>query len=44
MALLDIRNLCIDIKTANGKVRIVDNVNLTLNEEDMYGLDRKSVV
>ncbi len=38
MALLDIRNLCIDIKTANGKIRIVDNVNLTINEEDVYAL------
>lgn len=38
MALLDVRNLCIDIKTANGKIRIVDNVNLTINEEDVYAL------
>ncbi|AWX15014.1 peptide ABC transporter ATP-binding protein [Mergibacter septicus] len=38
MALLDIRNLCIDIKTANGKVRLVDNVNLTLNEATICGL------
>lgn len=38
MALLDIRNLCIDIKTATGNVRVVDNVNLTLNEGDIYGL------
>ena len=32
MALLDIRNLCIDIQTPTGKVRVMDNVNLTLNE------------
>ncbi|MCU9998796.1 oligopeptide/dipeptide ABC transporter ATP-binding protein [[Pasteurella] aerogenes] len=38
MALLDIRNLCIDIQTNAGKFRIVDNVNLTLNEGEICGL------
>ncbi len=38
MALLDIRNLCIDIQTPTGKVRVVDNVNLTLNEGEICGL------
>lgn len=38
MALLDIRNLCIDIKTAQGKIRIIDNVSLTLNEGEICGL------
>ncbi|QLB12819.1 cationic peptide transport system ATP-binding protein [Bisgaardia hudsonensis] len=38
MALLDIRNLCVDIKTSKGNIRIVDNVNLTLNEGDICGL------
>lgn len=38
MALLDIRNLCIDIKTATGLVRVVDHVNLTLNDGEIYGL------
>ena len=38
MALLDIRNLCIEIKTAKGRVKIVDNVNLTLNEGEICGL------
>ncbi|MFZ7156961.1 oligopeptide/dipeptide ABC transporter ATP-binding protein [Avibacterium avium] len=38
MALLDIRNLCIEIKTPNGRVKIIDNVNLTLNEGEICGL------
>lgn len=38
MALLDIRNLCIDIKTPTGKIRMVDNVNLTLHEGEICGL------
>ncbi|MDO4626269.1 MAG: ATP-binding cassette domain-containing protein [Pasteurellaceae bacterium] len=38
MALLDIRNLCIEIKTPTGRVRVVDNVNLTLNEGEICGL------
>ena len=38
MALLDIRNLCIEIKTATGRVKVVDNVSLTLNEGEILGL------
>ena len=38
MALLDIRNLCIEIKTPTGRVKVVDNVNLTLNEGEICGL------
>ncbi|TID28730.1 peptide ABC transporter ATP-binding protein [Avibacterium paragallinarum] len=38
MALLDIRNLCIEIPTSTGKVKIIDNVNLTLNEGEICGL------
>ncbi|MBN6064593.1 oligopeptide/dipeptide ABC transporter ATP-binding protein [Aggregatibacter actinomycetemcomitans] len=38
MALLDIRNLRIDIKTPAGLIRIVDNVSLTLNEGEICGL------
>ncbi|WP_032093714.1 oligopeptide/dipeptide ABC transporter ATP-binding protein [Necropsobacter rosorum] len=38
MALLDIRNLCIEIKTPNGRIKIVDNVNLTLNDGEICGL------
>lgn len=38
MALLDIRNLSIEINTPNGLVKIVDNVNLTLNEGEIFGL------
>lgn len=38
MALLDIRNLRIDIKTPSGLVRIIDNVNLTLEEGKICGL------
>ncbi len=32
MALLDIRNLSIDIATAQGKVRVIDKVSLTIVE------------
>ncbi|OOF70237.1 oligopeptide/dipeptide ABC transporter ATP-binding protein [Rodentibacter caecimuris] len=38
MALLDIRNLNIEIKTENGRIKIVDSVNLTLNEGEIVGL------
>ena len=38
MALLDIRNLNIEIKTSNGRIKIVDGVNLTLNEGEILGL------
>ncbi|WP_040977555.1 peptide ABC transporter ATP-binding protein [Necropsobacter massiliensis] len=38
MALLDIRNLCIEIKTPNGRIKIVDNVSLTLNDGEIRGL------
>ena len=38
MALLDIRNLRIDIKTPSGLIRIVDNVSFTLNEGEICGL------
>ena len=38
MALLDIRNLNIEIKTSSGRIKIVDGVNLTLNEGEIFGL------
>ncbi|MFD0965413.1 oligopeptide/dipeptide ABC transporter ATP-binding protein [Seminibacterium arietis] len=38
MALLDIRNLSIEINSPNGRIKIVDNVNLTINEGDICGL------
>lgn len=38
MALLDIRNLNIEIKTPNGRIKIVDGVNLTLNAGEILGL------
>lgn len=38
MVLLDIRNLTIEIPTDSGKVKVVDNVNLTLNEGEICGL------
>ncbi|MCL7792000.1 ATP-binding cassette domain-containing protein, partial [Pasteurella multocida] len=38
MALLDIRNLCIEIETSQGRIKVVDNVNLTLNEGEICGL------
>ncbi len=38
MALLDIRHLTIDIKTPSGLVRMIDNVNLTLESGEICGL------
>lgn len=38
MALLDIRHLCIDIETPQGRVRMVDNINLTLDKGEICGL------
>ena len=38
MALLDIRNLTIEIDTPQGRVKAVDNVSLTLNEGEIRGL------
>ena len=38
MALLDIRNLNIEIQTPNGRMKIVDGVNLSLNEGEILGL------
>jgi cationic peptide transport system ATP-binding protein len=38
MALLDIRNLSIDIATPQGKVRIIDKINLTVVEGSIHGL------
>ncbi|KMK51492.1 peptide ABC transporter ATP-binding protein [[Actinobacillus] muris] len=38
MALLDIRHLCIDINTPQGRVRMVDNINLTLDKGEICGL------
>ena len=38
MALLDIRNLNIEIQTPNGHMKIVDGVNLSLNEGEILGL------
>lgn len=38
MVLLDIRNLTIDIETQTGRVRMVDGINLTLNQGEMSGL------
>ena len=38
MALLDIRNLNIEIQTINGRIKIVDGVNLSLNEGEILGL------
>ena len=35
MALLDIRNLNIEIQTPNGRMKIVDGVNLSLNEGEI---------
>lgn len=32
MALLDIRNLNIEIQTPNSRIKIVDGVNLSVNE------------
>lgn len=38
MPLLDIRNLTIEFSTATGWIKIVDRVNLTLNEGEIRGL------
>jgi cationic peptide transport system ATP-binding protein len=38
MALLDIRNLSIDITTAQGKVRMIDKASLTIVEGSIHGL------
>ena len=38
MALLDIRNLNIEIKTPSGRVKIIDGLNLTVNEGEICGL------
>ena len=35
MALLDIRNLNIEIKTPNGRIKIVDGINLSLKEKSV---------
>ncbi|MBV7388903.1 ATP-binding cassette domain-containing protein [Pasteurellaceae bacterium TAE3-ERU1] len=38
MALLDIRNLTVEVKTQTGYVKLIDNVSLTVNEGDICGL------
>lgn len=38
MALLDIRHLSIEIDTSAGRVRMVDNINLTLDSGEVCGL------
>lgn len=38
MALLDIRHLSIDINTPTGRVKMVDNINLTLADGEICGL------
>ena len=38
MALLDIRNLSIDIKTAQGEVRVIDKASLTIVDGSIHGL------
>lgn len=38
MALLDIRHLSIEIKTPKGPVKMVDNINLTLDKGEICGL------
>lgn len=38
MALLDIRHLTIEIKTPNGLVKMVDDINLTLDKGEICGL------
>ena len=38
MPLLDIRNLTIEFMTADGPVKAVDRVNLTLGEGEIRGL------
>lgn len=38
MALLDIRNLTVEVNTPQGKVKMIDNMNLTVNEGEVCGL------
>lgn len=38
MALLDIRHLSIEIDTPEGRIKMVDNINLTLDEGEVCGL------
>ncbi|AMW16162.1 ATP-binding cassette domain-containing protein [Glaesserella parasuis] len=38
MALLDIRHLSIEIDTPNGRIKMVDNINLTLDSGEICGL------
>jgi len=38
MALLDIRNLSIDIDTAQGKIRVIDKASLTIVDGSIHGL------
>tara|TARA_B100001094_G_scaffold333165_1_gene409177 strand:+ start:3397 stop:4407 length:1011 start_codon:yes stop_codon:yes gene_type:complete len=38
MALLDIRNLTIELETSEGYVRMIDNANLSINEGEIHGL------
>lgn len=38
MALLDIRHLSIEINSPNGRIKMVDNIDLTLDEGDICGL------
>lgn len=38
MALLDIRHLTIEIDSPHGRIKMVDNINLMLNEGDICGL------
>ncbi len=38
MALLDIRNLCVDIMTPTGRVKMIDNVTFSLNEGEFCGM------
>ena len=40
MALLDIRNLNIEIQTPNGRIENCGHVNLSLNEGEILGLRR----
>lgn len=38
MALLDIRHLSIEIETENGRIKMVDDINLTLDSGEICGL------
>ncbi len=38
MALLDIRHLCIEIDTPKGRIKMIDDVNLTLDSGEVCGL------